>query len=58
VIDKLQQQAASEVKPLQLRVIRTNPAQRLYERMGFATLQAEEKTLLMQWQAPKGSEAV
>jgi hypothetical protein len=43
VIDKLQQQAASEVKPLQLRVIRTNPAQRLYERMGFATLQAEEE---------------
>lgn len=58
VIDKLQQQAASEVKPLQLRVIRTNPAQRLYERMGFATLQAEEKTLLMQWEAPKGSESV
>jgi GNAT superfamily N-acetyltransferase len=54
IISALQQEATAAVKPLQLRVIRVNPARRLYERMGFTILQEEEKTLLMQWQEPKG----
>jgi ribosomal protein S18 acetylase RimI-like enzyme len=52
LIGVIQREAANATKPLLLLVIRINPAQRLYERVGFTIIEEEEKTFLMKWQAP------
>ncbi len=51
VIQSLQRDAQTAGKPLRLKVIHTNPAQKLYARLGFMVIGQDEKTLLMQWQA-------
>jgi ribosomal protein S18 acetylase RimI-like enzyme len=51
VMQSLQRDAQMACKPLRLRVIHTNPAQKLYARLGFTVMEQDEKTLLMQWQA-------
>ena len=38
LLGMLQEESAREGKPLRLSVLKTNPARRLYERLGFATL--------------------
>ena len=50
VMQSLQRDAQMASQPLRLRVIHTNPAQKLYARLGFTELEQDEKTLLMQWQ--------
>lgn len=56
IIADLQAQAAAGHKPLALHVLKANvAAQRLYERLGFAVVGAEEHKLRMVWQpAPNG----
>ena len=39
--------ARAEGKPLLLKVIKINPAKRLYERLGFAVIDEDESTCLM-----------
>ena len=51
VMQSLQRDAQMASQPLRLRVIHTNPAQKLYARLGFSVIGQDEKTLLMQWQA-------
>jgi GNAT superfamily N-acetyltransferase len=51
VIQSLQRDAKAAGVPLQLRVILTNPAQKLYTRLGFAIVDQDDKTQLMRWQA-------
>ena len=49
VMQSLQRNAQMASKPLRLRVIHTNPAQKLYARLGFTVMEQDDKTLLMQW---------
>jgi GNAT superfamily N-acetyltransferase len=55
VMQSLQQNAQADSKTLHLRVIATNPAQRLYARLGFKVIEQDAKTLLMRWHAPVGN---
>lgn len=56
LIRDLQSQAAACSMPLQLHVLVGNPAKRLYERLGFRTVQAGEMYESMEWR-PDGSKA-
>lgn len=47
---QIQQIAAIEVVPFRLRVMKGNPAQRLYERLGFIKVSADELSYEMEWQ--------
>lgn len=51
LIEELQTEAASAGKPIQLHVVASSPAVRLYERLGFQTAGAEAGTayLEMNW---------
>lgn len=49
-IQKLQDEAAFAGIPLHLSVIKTNPAQHLYKRLGFLTVGEEGIHLRMEWQ--------
>ncbi len=51
VMQSLQRDAQMASQPLRLRVIHTNPAQKLYARLGFTVMEQDEKALLMQWPA-------
>jgi GNAT superfamily N-acetyltransferase len=52
VISDVQRRAAARGLPLTLRVLRVNPAQRLYQRLGFV-LSAETVThLFLVWHPP------
>jgi ribosomal protein S18 acetylase RimI-like enzyme len=46
---ELQEEARSAGKPLTIHVERYNPALRLYERLGFKTVEEQEVYLLMHW---------
>jgi ribosomal protein S18 acetylase RimI-like enzyme len=53
IVQDLQSQAAAQHKPVVLHVLKANiPAQRLYERLGFALDGSEEHKLRMVWQPP------
>jgi GNAT superfamily N-acetyltransferase len=41
--------ASAAYKPLALKVIKINPAKRLYDRMGFKVVREDEATFHMQW---------
>ena len=53
---QMQQIAAFESVPLRLRVVKENPAQRLYERLGFIKASADELSYEMEWQPRHGAE--
>lgn len=50
---QIQQIAAIESLPLRLRVMKGNPALRLYERLGFLKVSADELSWEMEWQPPR-----
>jgi hypothetical protein len=41
--------ATAAHKPLVLKVIKINPAKRLYDRMGFKVVHEDDATFHMQW---------
>jgi hypothetical protein len=43
-------QAAAQERPVRLRVLRVNPAQRLYLRLGFVITDETPERLYMEWQ--------
>lgn len=47
---QIQQIAAAEQLPFRLRVMKNNPAQRLYLRLGFIKVSADELSYEMEWQ--------
>ncbi len=49
---RMQQTAALEQVPLRLSVTRSNPALRLYERLGFMRVSGDELSYEMEWQPP------
>jgi ribosomal protein S18 acetylase RimI-like enzyme len=53
LVKDLQQRAAAAVKPLQLSVYETNPARRLYERLGFTITEQDGPRLQMTWDPPE-----
>ncbi len=52
VIRRLQAEAAAALKPLTLYVVKHNPAARLYERLGFKTVQDIGSHFFMEWHSP------
>ncbi|WP_202962844.1 GNAT family N-acetyltransferase [Tumebacillus flagellatus] len=50
VLQELQAQARSLGVPLKLRVLHTNPARRLYERLGFRVVHEDAMSRHMEWQ--------
>lgn len=52
VIASLQAEAAGVDKPLRLRVLKGNPARRLYERLGFVQTAEEGTHDTMEWRPP------
>ncbi|MGO0063384.1 GNAT family N-acetyltransferase [Brevibacillus fluminis] len=50
LLQELQQEAMREDKPLFLSVLQTNPAKRLYERLGFLVTGGDEVYAGMAWQ--------
>ncbi|MFP5236428.1 MAG: GNAT family N-acetyltransferase [Acidobacteriota bacterium] len=52
---QLQQIASIEGVPFRLRVMKNNPAQRLYERLGFIKVSGDELAYEMEWQAPRSA---
>jgi GNAT superfamily N-acetyltransferase len=51
-------EAARDRKPFRLHVARANRARRLYERLGFTTLQDDGVYLFMEWTPPPVADAV
>ncbi len=51
-LEQIQQLAALESVPFRLRVIRTNRARKLYERLGFIAAAADEVSFEMEWRPP------
>jgi GNAT superfamily N-acetyltransferase len=49
LLRELQDEARSAGKPLTIHVERFNPALRLYERLGFKTVEEQQVYLLMEW---------
>ena len=49
LLKDLQQKAHTEGIPLRLSVLTNNPAKRLYERMGFKTVETNETHTIMRW---------
>jgi ribosomal protein S18 acetylase RimI-like enzyme len=49
LLEELQEEARSAGKPLTIHVERFNAALRLYERLGFKTVEEQEVYLLMRW---------
>jgi GNAT superfamily N-acetyltransferase len=54
LVKDLQQKAAAAAKPLQLSVYETNPARRLYERLGFTITDHDGPRLQMTWDPSGG----
>lgn len=54
---QMQQIAALEPVPFRLRVMKGNPALRLYERLGFIRASADELSYEMEWQSPRNEQA-
>jgi ribosomal protein S18 acetylase RimI-like enzyme len=52
IIRSVQRSAAAQGRPVGLRVLRVNPAQRLYRRLGFQIVEENETHLTMRWQPP------
>ena len=52
-LKEVQQAAEQESLPVRLQVSRNSPAQRLYQRLGFAVIAANELSLEMEWRASK-----
>ncbi|MCZ8513238.1 GNAT family N-acetyltransferase [Paenibacillus filicis] len=50
LLSALKQEAAGGGKPVRLQVMHTNPAKRLYERLGFHTTGRNELYAAMEWQ--------
>lgn len=48
-LQKLQQEAAISSLPVRLRVMKDNPAERLYERLGFKATTSDEISIQMEW---------
>lgn len=55
LIRQLQEEAAASARPLRLSVLSTNPAHRLYERIGFVQIAESGLHIRMEWQAPQVS---
>lgn len=53
VIQGLQAEAAAAHLPLRLSVDKSNPARRLYERLGFRLIGENESRFAMEWRDPK-----
>ena len=53
IIDGLFAECRERDIPFYLRVLKTNPAQRLYERMGFKVESDETTRLLLKWSDPR-----
>lgn len=51
-LNQMKQAAALESVPMRLSVTRTNPALRLYERLGFIRVSADDLSFEMEWHAP------
>ena len=51
LLQALQAEAAARQVPLQLSVVRGNPATRLYARLGFAEYMADEVYRHLEWRA-------
>jgi GNAT superfamily N-acetyltransferase len=51
LVRRLLAEAESAGLPVRLRVLRVNPAQRLYARLGFAVIGQTETHVLMEWRA-------
>jgi ribosomal protein S18 acetylase RimI-like enzyme len=56
LIQELLGEAASNGKPVALYVYHSNPARRLYERLGFTTIEESETYWLMRWQSGRETE--
>jgi GNAT superfamily N-acetyltransferase len=52
LIQELLDEAARAGKPFRISVVKSNPAMRLYERLGFQTIGATETQFLMEWLSP------
>lgn len=52
ILRQLQSEAAASARPLRLRVLRVNPARRLYERLGFTVTGESATHTMMEWRAP------
>jgi ribosomal protein S18 acetylase RimI-like enzyme len=50
IVRELQRQAGHEGKPVHLRVLKGNPAQALYARLGFEVTGEDERRYHMRWQ--------
>jgi ribosomal protein S18 acetylase RimI-like enzyme len=57
LLEELLQQCRRDGVPLRLQVLRTNPAQRLYERLGFQRTGEDQLYLQMEWRPGEGSSA-
>jgi len=53
LITRLQEEAAAARKPVRIHVERLNPALRLYERLGFRTVEDKGVYLFLEWRAEK-----
>jgi ribosomal protein S18 acetylase RimI-like enzyme len=51
LITRLQEEAAAARKPVRIHVERLNPALRLYERLGFRTVEDKGVYLFLEWRA-------
>lgn len=49
LIDELKQEAQDRQLPVRLSVLLTNPARRLYERLGFQVMESSEMYMKMEW---------
>lgn len=47
IIDKIISDGAQKMKPVRLRVLKVNPAKRLYERLGFSTVEQTSTHYMM-----------
>jgi len=49
LVRQVMAQAAAQERPVRLRVLRVNPAQRLYLRLGFVITDETPERLIMEW---------
>jgi len=54
LLERLKEEAQASGRPLRLRVMKDNPAQRLYERVGFAVIADEGLYLHLEWRPAAG----
>jgi GNAT superfamily N-acetyltransferase len=58
LVRQVMAQAAAQGRPVRLRVLRVNPAQRLYLRLGFVITDETPERLYMQWRPDAEPRAV